>query len=453
MRSDRFPLLDVPELSLCLKSCNLQAPEEDLYRPTSMFAQSLFTQIIDTFLSIPPNLIRTRKERVLNQDLMNNENSDENAEEGTGSNPEEYEESLDIVVIHMILYKFFVDCGVYDFIITDLTKPEPPRLKRLLSAVVNFARFREEHLFDNEQIMQQNNLKFEKHTEVSEQNKTLKAKIDELKAQNENIKANLDQLHEHNTRVESELRSMKKVQESLTNEHLNYKTEKSRLIQALEDHNYLLLESKKDLEKMKNYIIESPEIISKIVTDMQQSLKDDQQALNDLELRSRKLAITIESFNIIQSDLKNCLRLVEELHAESNKENANNNKLTQYKDLFEDKTLKLNELERRIQLLTRQIKNIEDKTARTTEQKDQKRLEYEEKMKQLHEVYATMVAENNLNEGEMNKKKAYIQDVQKRIYDLEVSFKKEYDETTLEIQRLNSHVKLYLDQIEEKLQL
>lgn len=437
VRNDRFPLLEVPELSVCLRSCNLNAPEEDLYRPTSIFVQTLFAQIIDIFLSLPPNVIRTKQRRVLEEEDA----------------PEEFEESLDIVSLQMVLYQFLVDCGVYDFIITDIIKPDPARLKRLLSAVVNFARFREEHLYDNEHIIQDNNVKFEKHADLLNENKKLKDNIDHLTHNNNKIKNNLDELNQHNTRVESELRNLKKVQESLTNEHMNYKTEKSRLIQALEDHNYLLLESKKDLEKMKNYIIESPEIISKIIADMQNSLKDDQQTLNDLELRSRKLTITIESFGIIQNDLKNCLKMVEELHADSNKENLNNNKLNQYKDLYEEKSLKLNELERKIQLLLRQVKNIEDKIMRTSELKDTRRTEYEEKMKQLHDSYANALTEHSVSEKDLQSKKNYIQSVQQNIHELEMAFKKEYDETTLELQRLNSHVKFYLNQIEDKLQL
>jgi kinetochore protein Nuf2 len=437
LRNDRFPLLDVPELSVCLRSCNLNAPEEDLYRPTSIFVQTLFAQILDTFLNVSPNLIHAKQRRALEDD----------------ETPEEFEESLDIVSLQMILYKFLVDCGVHDFIITDLIKPEPARVKRLLSAVVNFARFREEHLFDNEKIMQNNNLILEKHKNALGENKKLKDSINRLNQNNDKIKSNLDELNQHNARVEAELRNLKRIQESLTHEHLNYKTEKSRLIQALEDHNYLLLESKKDLEKMKNYIIESPEIISKIVSDMQNSLKDDQQALNELELRSRKLAVTIESLGLIKNDLRNCLKLVEELEVESKKEILNNDKLNQYKELYDDKNLRLGELERKIQLLVRQIKNMEDKTLRTTEQKNSKRQEYEDKMKQLHDAYATAMAEQSVNDKDIQDKKVYIQSVQRKICDLEMAFKKEYNETTLEIQRLNSHVKFYLSQIEEKLQL
>lgn len=37
-------------------------------------------------------------------------------------------------------------CGVNDFIMTDYTKPDPKRLRKQLSAIVNFAKFKEERL-------------------------------------------------------------------------------------------------------------------------------------------------------------------------------------------------------------------------------------------------------------------------------------------------------------------
>lgn len=37
-------------------------------------------------------------------------------------------------------------CGVHDFSMKDLLAPEPKRVRRHLSAVINFAKFREERL-------------------------------------------------------------------------------------------------------------------------------------------------------------------------------------------------------------------------------------------------------------------------------------------------------------------
>jgi hypothetical protein len=38
--------------------------------------------------------------------------------------------------------------GIHDFSMTDVQKPEPLRLKRILSALINFARFREARIGD-----------------------------------------------------------------------------------------------------------------------------------------------------------------------------------------------------------------------------------------------------------------------------------------------------------------
>lgn len=436
VHTDRFPILDIPELSLCLKSCNLNAPEEDLFKPSAIFVQSLFLQIIDIFLSIPSNKLRLRQKQVLN-----NEERDE------------FEDSLSLTILQNILYKFFVDCGVYDFIITDLIKPESSRIKRLLSAVVNFARFREEHLYDNEDIIQENNLKLDKYSKVLNQNKNFIKNIEILEKNNNKINVNLNQLNEHNFKVEQELKDLKKIQENLTLEHFNYKSEKQKLIQNLEDLNYLLLESRKELEKLKKYISESPEILNKIINDMNNSLIADSKTLSNLEIKSRKLSISIESFQIIQLDIKNCLKIIQELNQDLNKENSIKNKINSLNENLQDKNLKLNELNRKIQLLTRQIKNIEEKNSRVIQQRNDKKLEFDLKMKNLNEDYQVILNENNTNEIEINEKKNYINSIQKKMLDLENSYKIEFNTTNLEIQKLNSHVKLYLDQIEEKLSL
>ena len=49
-----------------------------------------------------------------------------------------------------------ISVGIQDFSMKDLMRPEPLRVRRILSATINFAKFREEHL--NE---------FEKHTRLT----------------------------------------------------------------------------------------------------------------------------------------------------------------------------------------------------------------------------------------------------------------------------------------------
>jgi kinetochore protein Nuf2 len=437
VRNDRFPLLDVPELSICLKSCNLNAPEDDLLKPSPIFIQSLFQQILEIFLFVPVSTFQERST-------------------GDDDDQEESYETMNLIKLHRHLYKFFVDCGVYDFILTDLIKPESQRIKRLLSAIVNFARFREEHLYDNEGILKANNLKFEKYQtlqqeyqKISNYNSELNAKIEKFHKEHDNV----DNLNAYNVKVEKELKSLKKVQESLTIEHLNYKNEKSRLIQILEDHNYLLLESKRNLDKWKSYLIESPEILNKILTDLNNSLKIDEASLNQLEVKSRNLSISINSIQLIDQDLKNFLNVINEIKFDVKNEKTQNDKLNKLNEQFNDSNFQINEFDRKIQLLSRQIKNLSEKYQRILNQKTTKKQEFDKKINELNSTYSKLIDEKTINDKQIFDKKQYIETMEKKIVELKNSYDLEYNETSLEIQKLNSHLNLYVNQIEKKLEL
>eukprot|EP00916_Digyalum_oweni_P013636 GHVL01022402.1.p2 GENE.GHVL01022402.1~~GHVL01022402.1.p2 ORF type:complete len:709 (+),score=112.44 GHVL01022402.1:84-2210(+) len=58
--------------------------------------------------------------------------------------PEIYSEAVPFLVMIRHLQKFLSTCGITDFRLQDMSKPEPKRLKRHISAMLNFARFRQE---------------------------------------------------------------------------------------------------------------------------------------------------------------------------------------------------------------------------------------------------------------------------------------------------------------------
>ncbi|KAH3669140.1 hypothetical protein WICMUC_005051 [Wickerhamomyces mucosus] len=433
-KNDRFPLLEIPELTICLQNLKLNVTEQDLYKPTANFIQFLFQNIIDLFLLISPQ----QYTKFLNEDLDQDDD----------------QESLNLLILQQILYKFFIQCGVYDFLLIDLIKPEPQRIKRLLSSIINFARFREEHLFDNEEFL--NNLIF-KNNEINRlnlENKELNSKISTINKSNSKINSKLNELNNHNNFLEIELKNLKKIQESLTDEHLNYKIEKSRLIKSLEDHNYLYLENKKILDNWKsNYYLESPEILNKIVKDLNNSLNLDNLKLKNFEIKSTKLSKSIESFNNLIQDLNILLKIFEELNLDLITRDKISNSINKLKDLIEFQELKIQEFDRKSQLLNRQIKSIDDKLIRTKEIKLNKKKDYEIKMKELHEIYLNLSNEIDQNNLVINSKEVQIKNLENNYNNLQNSFNNEYNDINLEISKLNSHINIYLNQIQKKLNL
>jgi kinetochore protein Nuf2 len=74
--------------------------------------------------------------------------------------PEICRDSIALLGFYRQLHKLFSLIGVEQFSIRDLLKPEPARLKHILSAIINFCKFREDQLSIFEICTQKSVLKF-----------------------------------------------------------------------------------------------------------------------------------------------------------------------------------------------------------------------------------------------------------------------------------------------------
>ena len=72
-------------------------------------------------------------------------------------------------------------CGVNDFIMTDYTKPDPKRLRKQLSAIVNFAKFKEERLDMYHKITAPRDEFLERHAQLTVENQQLETQLEELR--------------------------------------------------------------------------------------------------------------------------------------------------------------------------------------------------------------------------------------------------------------------------------
>lgn len=67
--------------------------------------------------------------------------------------PELHEESMGTVAFLRALSKLMRASGVMDFSLKDVFKPEASRVQRMLSAIINFAKFREEKVADYDELI------------------------------------------------------------------------------------------------------------------------------------------------------------------------------------------------------------------------------------------------------------------------------------------------------------
>ncbi|KAG2734295.1 hypothetical protein G9P44_002301 [Scheffersomyces stipitis] len=503
-QQDVFPLLDVKEITICLQSCDFIATEELVSKPTSQFIRSLFEQFLDTFMGLPIEAL-SNKVRGLNQqnDLKNgttngsngnadvtgnqNEavahngdgngdrnvasnansnvvvlNGDYGHENGSSQNDNEEDEddtveALNLIGLHRAAYKFFQGCGIYDLTIMDIVRPDPFKTRRILSAVVNYARFREEHSAECEQLVMESEASLEKIRQLQSDNDRVVSQIQGIKRRIEDDpsssekKATLKQVNSYNLKVESELKKLKKAQEIVTLEHMQYKEEKARLIEKLDDVQYLVFESSKEVDRLKAYSETDLTILQKIISDLKSQLSELQNAYNELDQRDKNLSVTIDSIQTVENELKNLFRILEEISNDISKEREASAKLSDGQEFLDQLNLRTNDLVRSIQQVQRQLNNMQEKTDKLRAQADERISKSQQMLTKYRQDYTKLVEERNLKEEEYNKKKELISEIETSISKKQLDYQMEVRNTELKAARLNAHIKLYLDEVGKKI--
>lgn len=126
-----------------------------------------------------------------------------------------------------------VQVGIDDFSIRDIVKPEPGHVRRILSAIINFAKFREERMAVFEQYSAKTDEYNDKKQSLEMQNGELTDRLAMLKDRREEEGGQIQAAQEANSALTSDLRALKKQQTGLSNDIEVLKRDKSELTDKL----------------------------------------------------------------------------------------------------------------------------------------------------------------------------------------------------------------------------
>ena len=102
--------------------------------------------------------------------------------------PELYEDAIGNLKFTRRLFDLMRRCGVPDFTLRDLTKPEYTRTRRNVSAVINFAKFREEQVAKYEATQGESVAMEQRYRAAQRKNAELKAQIARLEREKDSAK-------------------------------------------------------------------------------------------------------------------------------------------------------------------------------------------------------------------------------------------------------------------------
>lgn len=263
-----YPILKRKEIIKCMKELGIIINDIDLKQPKEEKCKNIYSLILEKLMGI----------NVLSSTIPHNKLS-------IFRYPSLHESSIMNIRLIREVTKFMQKVGVNDFSISDLISPEPLRTIRHLSAIINFARWREH----KNQIYLQ-----EKVTIVS-----LDKKLKEIISEN---KKSADEFVEMNKKIEMEKPQVLILQNELKELHKNMELQHDKMEKKGEiAHNI-----KKELKKLKTIDMEKKTILNNnldIICNLQSKIvKSPQRIKKELKILSNK--IENEKINIAKNNEK-----------------------------------------------------------------------------------------------------------------------------------------------------
>lgn len=457
VKRDGFPLLDDEEILRCLHAIGYaDVSDEKINKPTFQFAKKMLEDFIDIFGAVPLEAMRAKAKELTTRDLGSQEHqaTDESVDE-----PDDTENTLSLLVLFRTAHAFLKLCGLHDLTVLDIMRPEALRFKRMLSAVMNYAKFREERLAETQTMFQQGETLVDQAKRLRETNAQYEQ---EIKAIEEKLqqgivpegltqKATLKQINAFNYRLENELKKLQKSQQMLTLEHSRYKEQKQRLIEKLEDHHYLSLEAKREVEKLKGYLSTDPDTLREVIEDLKNVYEELQATHTTLESSLRNKLITVESMNQIEQELKLLFRILEEIDSDMRRADRVTKELNDFHENLEKQRIELSELDRQIHQVERQLVNMEEKASKLRSQASEKDKKSRETITKLQADYERLVEERKFREQELDKKKELIASLEKQMVTKRNEYQLEVRNAEVAVSQLTSHLRLYLAEMDNKI--
>lgn len=449
MSMDEFPLLDVPELVSCLQECDFSAATlETITKPTSSSIIKLYQQIIDLFANINTE----------NYSIQPNQDMTETLDTSN---------TIPIAILNLTCHKFFKVIGISDFNMIDLCKPDFQRTRRLLSAVVNYARFREERIFDyKESIQQMSDLsdvlesKFDSFNLLRQQNNEIKAELGYLNNDLNSESRNIEDDEEYSTEkldnmsndLEVQLKSLTKQQESLSLEYESYKLTKNNLLTELEKYGFQLVELESKRNKLKKISDIDVVILDENIKQLQETLSANKDKLQTLITKKDNLEITLKTLERIISELYDLTNVISsDLKVSYGREiSIMNTKKTLIEKKITLENLLKTSLSSQLKLAKEQLSRQEIIHSNLKKDMTSKIQENEQKINDLNNIYSNeimkrlMETDKHITNDIIEKE---VKSIELEIHSKKQQFSNELDELEEEYILLINHVKDYMSTV------
>ena len=180
--------------------------------------------------------------------------------------------------------KLLTTSGIADFTLHDVTKPEPKRLRRNLSAVINFVKFHEDRQPGYSALIEKTEGLQQQKAQLEEENERLVTDVGEANRRRLAEEPEEQALRADNSKREVVVRDLFNKQTELHNECQVVKQSLRDVQDQIREAEFQLLEAKEERENLKAQIVPDSRKLKSDISELQASETSEKAQLRSLEV-------------------------------------------------------------------------------------------------------------------------------------------------------------------------
>ncbi|KAG3096094.1 hypothetical protein PI124_g9148 [Phytophthora idaei] len=384
-----FPLLKPREIFSCLRDMRVPVSEDEIRACDA----GAVRKVLEAFIENTMGVTREDMAQIAFPGLP------------TLSFPELHSESVPELTFYRTAQRLLAACGVDDFGLRDILHPTPKRVRRQLSALINFSKFRTERLAAFSGITIQTDELLTQKKALQEENAALQRELDQLLEEQKAEEPARLQLQEEVNELEKEINVLNKQQAVLRHETSEMKIKRGKMEDAISSTRFTKVEAENDIEKLKGQIVTSPDRVRGELQTIGTTLEKAKEDLLELEEKHAAVIQFVEIYERAEKELTRTFTLLGEIEHELQackeaKHQVKNTKkrLSELRFRTAETVTRRQRLEKVVELKKRELNRyIED--ARVTDEKSNNALQIARnelsKLEAAHYEVRQRISQNN----------------------------------------------------------
>lgn len=268
-----FPLLKNKEILLCLKELQIPFTEEDQKNPTAEKLKEVSEIFVEKMMGIYKDDARKAPFSAIEVLPF----------------PELHEQGIPEMTLYKSMLKLMSTVGLHDCTLQQLVCPDAASTKRILSALINFAKFREERLAIYQEYTARTEELMEIRATLEGENTTLSVEVQNLRATRKQVEPLIQSLEDDIAALSDQMSKLHKESGGLRDDIKATKEAMNDYNDKIANDKFLLLNATRENERLKMQIVRSPDKLKSRLARMEQEIAEKKGEVEDFNGKLREL--------------------------------------------------------------------------------------------------------------------------------------------------------------------